>query len=95
MSATEGAVRRPFSLGGIRVTCNRNGVMPCRHLRPYSVREHTVFILNQSGDIDNGEKEGKRWAYSIPGPTQRHPPPLEKTYRYVTGYVTYHPTAAW
>ena len=32
---------------------------PCRHLRPYSGREHTVVILTQSGEKER-KKERKR-----------------------------------
>ena len=35
------------------------GFTPCRQLRPYSEREHKVFIPNQSSD-DDGENNGWR-----------------------------------
>ena len=31
---------------------------PCRHIRPYSGREHRVFKLIQSGDNDDDDADG-------------------------------------
>ena len=48
------------------------GFTPCRHLRPSSGREHSVFVLIQSGDDDDAEKKDKNTLTTEPFSDLRH-----------------------